>query len=285
MDERNAAVIDNIYSHFRLDDAKRINLRRDVLNVVTTLFTQLSRILATPLVIQQPRSIDEQPSQLQGSTGIMSFTPKLVGSANEETRPFYPDEYDYLLIFTELRKCVTIRQDEKNLTTCQFRLSKYGKTKAFLQKYVAQNGDFDLFLFKIGFDFTIRNTLRYLFDQKTRRFGQTNLYHDWAFIETKEITTLHLRWYGDEYKDMPISIDLVPCIKFDDFKPAKSASYWGVDDKVACCHVALDWVRADAERLGKCIEKLRAIVTNIHDCLKTHMLKTCLIVGRLGLAL
>ena len=111
MDERNAAVIDNIYSHFRLDDAKRINLRRDVLNVVTTLFTQLSRILATPLVIQQPRSIDEQPSQLQGSTGIMSFTPKLVGSANEETRPFYPDEYDYLLIVTELRKCVTIRQD------------------------------------------------------------------------------------------------------------------------------------------------------------------------------
>ena len=129
--------------------------------------------LAKSLLIQQPQSIDEQPSPLQGSTGIMSFTPKLVGSANEETRPFYPDEYDYLLIFTELRKCVTIRQDEKNLTTCQFRLSKYGKTKSSLQQYVAQNGDFDLFLFKIDFDFTVRNTLRYLFDQKTRRFGQT----------------------------------------------------------------------------------------------------------------
>ena len=91
----------------------------------------------------------------------------------------------------------------------------------------------DLFLFKIDFDFTIRNTLRYLFHQKARRFGQTNLYHDWAFIEfeTKEITTLHLRWYGDEYKDMPISIDLVPSIKFDDFKPAKPASYWGIVDK------------------------------------------------------
>ena len=34
----------------------------------------------------------------------------------------------------------------------------------------------------------------------------------------------------DHYKDMPISIDLVPCGQFDDCEPAKPASYYGVDD-------------------------------------------------------
>ena len=39
---------------------------------------------------------------------LYAFTPNLVGSGRENTRPFLPNEFDYHLICTEIRRCVDI---------------------------------------------------------------------------------------------------------------------------------------------------------------------------------
>ena len=170
-------------------------------------------------------------------------------------------------------------------------------------------------MFKHDLDHTIRTVLPSLFDTETGQFQDTDLYHDWAFLERKDITALHLRWYGEHYKDMPISIDLVPCIEFEDFKPAKLASHDGAGEfkyyvlpkrvhhaETETCSFPVasttveqalmknvsPWIRegyklAKAIRLTslitqECAVELTEDVTNIHDCVKTYMLKTCLFV-------
>ena len=138
------------------------------------------------------------------------------------------------------------------------------------------------------------------------------MYHDWSYLETKPIIALHLRWYGDRYKDMPISVDLVPCVEFDDYKPprryAKQHCRSFVFGKrrvlreadttqfpVACTleeQALMKGYTANARngcKLAKairltrllthdCVSKLTRDVTNIHDTLRTYMLKTCLFI-------
>ena len=43
---------------------------------------------------------------------IYEFDVKLVGSSNEGTRPFYPDEYDFLLVFKNMETFLNITQDQ-----------------------------------------------------------------------------------------------------------------------------------------------------------------------------
>ena len=106
-------------------------------------------VLARTKLVPQLYGSDEPAYHpILGSAGILTFEPKLVGSANEGTRPFLPDEYDYMLALTELKKFIRFKQDPQNITTCHLYLNSYGKKKRFLRRYVVKDGKFDLFIFK-----------------------------------------------------------------------------------------------------------------------------------------
>ena len=151
-----------------------------------------------------------------------------------------------------------------------------------------------------------------LFHQATGRFPHTKLFYEKAFLHTAGITALHLRWYGDYYKDMPISIDLVFCVALDNFEPhrkctAKPCKYYVFckqknlsETELPFCPIAYTdqeqtmmkeftanarqgLMLAKSLRLTRlityeCASRLTENVTDIHDTLKTYMLKTCLFI-------
>ena len=137
------------------------------------------------------------------------------------------------------------------------------------------------------------------------------LFREQTFLRSKSISALRLRWYGDHYKDMPISIDLVPCVEFDDYNPHRKYTNTPCKYYVFCkpkpintstllypvvytsqeqtfmaemSQNARDGLKlAKALRISRllsnsCARVLSESARNLHSCLKTYMLKTCLFV-------
>ena len=244
------------------------------------------------------------------SNSIFEFTPILVGSANEGTRPFLPNEFDYLLVLPKLKEHLVIEYDKFTATTCDvcinssFQYSDYGVDSCVAGRR------FDLCELKQLMDEHIKKVIYDLFHQPNRRFDKTKLFRDLAFIEDKFITTLHLRWYGDHYKDMPISIDLVPCVEFDNYVPHRQVTDTPCKYYVFCKRkreakehffpiaytdqeqTIMQEITANTRaglKLAKSlrlvrlmtyesVQQLTACDKNLHEVLKTYMLKSCLFV-------
>ena len=69
--------------------------------------------------------------------------------------------------------------------------------------------------FKNKFDSVIKRAVLNAF--KSGKFNEF-LFINPAFYEVKDISCLHLTWRGPVYKDMKITIDLVPAFKIDDYE-------------------------------------------------------------------
>ena len=122
-------IIDGIKEHFDQDTIS--NHRQEVVATVKAFVADLCDSLSKSNILCDNSGY---VTYVPDSAGILSCKPKLVGSANEGTRPFLPDEYDYMLVLTELKKCVRMKQHKQHLTMCDIYLNTVGKKKLFLKK-------------------------------------------------------------------------------------------------------------------------------------------------------
>ena len=246
--------------------------------------------------------------EMKQCNSLFEFTPILVGSANEGTRPFLPNEFDYLLVLPRLKEHLVIELDKFHISSCHVFVSNSFKYRDYGLSSCVSGRRFELYEFKLLMDKKIKEVIKDLLKKPNQRFENTKLFRDPAFLQSKSITAVHLRWYGDHYKDMPISIDLVPCVELDDFKPQRKYTATPCKHYVFCKHknktdigvrifpvaftdqeqTMMKEITANARQglmLAKslrltrlmtyeCASRLTEGVTDIHDTVRTYVLKT-----------
>ena len=176
-----------------------------------------------------------------------------------------------------------------------------------IQPYLLANGHFDAKKFKIRFDLLLMQTIIKIFKQGSMcKF----LMLEPQFARYTNITNFRMIWRGSCYKDMTIKIDVVPAILCKQtylckqvyalFCPGAQTSQFYVFFKFEnnkCFPVDHSDVEVNSicklkERTRKGYTFAKAIrlsnllpqfflanihVEDIHDCLRTYMLKTCLL--------
>ena len=86
---------------------------------------------------------------------VFEFDIKLVGSANENTRAFFPDEFDFLIIFKILENHADIALDTEDMTLCRVKLREPRKMLAVVpQIMLQQQKEFLLFFTYFFYNFT-----------------------------------------------------------------------------------------------------------------------------------
>ena len=131
----------------------------------------------------------------------------------EGTRAFMPDEFDFLLVCRAFHRFLKITYDGNVAIMAVIRI------KAGIEnfpRYLIQRGDYlDIGAFKRYMDSYIKTAIKVIFERG--QFG-ASLYVDTNSFQTKKISCLHLIWRGHRYKDMSISIDLVPSLVLDTYQ-------------------------------------------------------------------
>ena len=139
-----------------------------------------------------------------------------VGSSKEGTRTYIQDEFDFLIIFTEIQKYLNI---EKCDLTPLFAFIDVNPDKALGQiskEFIREDNSFNMSAFKQRTDMVLCEAVLDI-----ARIGvfEDFLIIDPNYYEKKEISCLHLIWRGQYYKDMKIKIDLVPSFDFETYTP------------------------------------------------------------------
>ena len=179
---------------------------------------------------------------------------------------------------------------------------KYRKAEEDIYPYVLPNGHFDAQKYKSEFDRLLINKLEDVFDSGSLCGGA--LFLEPQFVQCSNITNFRLKWRGKNYKDMTISIDVVPAVlceriyslfcprpsecRFYVFFKYKSEDCFPVDHSDAelksICelpdNVRKGYAFAKAIRLSSLLPQNfleRIQVFDIHRCLRTYLLKVCLL--------
>lgn len=148
---------------------------------------------------------------------LFSFEPKLSGSLSEGTKCGLPDEFDFLCTMGELSKVFldpVVDSSPPMFGQLQLRPEICLSDHKVLE-YVDKGKS--LRTSKLMEDFT---------EELNRAFLEKDIWEDMpalspvSFCEKKaNATTIHINWHGHFFKDMLISIDLVPAVYFPNFWP------------------------------------------------------------------
>ena len=124
------------------------------------------------------RSLSREMAELDS---VFAFIPILTGSASEGSKPFYNDEFDYLLHFL------------------------HESWKSYDTNIISNNL------------YTFRDNLRNILEQRANHLCKdSRLVFDQFLLECDGLyPCLRLTWIGSELKDMTFSIDMVPSIDID----------------------------------------------------------------------
>ena len=175
------------------------------------------------------------------------------------------------------------------------------RTLTEIQPYLLPNGHFDAEKFKVRFDLLLKQAIIKIFKQKrVCKF----LIIEPQFARYTNITNFRVIWRGSCYKDMTIKIDVVPAIlceqaysvfcpgvhksQFYVFFKFKSKECFPVDHsdvelKSICKlkkNIRKGYAFAKAIRLSALLQQsflTNINVEDIHDCLRTYLLKICLL--------
>ncbi|XP_067034985.1 uncharacterized protein [Acropora muricata] len=148
---------------------------------------------------------------------LFSFEPKLSGSLSEGTKCGLPDEFDFLCTMRELSKVFldpVVDSSPPMFGQLQLRPEIYLSDHNVLQY---ADKDKSLRSAKLMEDLT---------EELNRAFLEKGIWEDMpglspvSFFEKKaNATTTRISWHGHLFKDMLISIDLVPAVYFPNFWP------------------------------------------------------------------
>ena len=243
-------------------------------------------------------ALEDVAKHAAATNKYLAFEPILRGSGRENTRTFFPDEFDYILHCTGLQKHISLIHFpyEKH----QFLIARDANNTR-KNKHLAK-------FFHAKFDHGAVAMPQRL---KTAVFTK-ELYScfeclsDVPFVDGdlrlvlvqpkhKQIGCLKFRWTGDVFKDMMISVDLVPSFKFEEnFVIAKTEKDYREDGvelwTFSTCsfeqqsigqlpkHIRDGFILAKALRIAKTfpqeiIEELSLETDHIDDYLTSYMLK------------
>ena len=231
------------------------------------------------------------------------YRPKRVGSSREGTRPFKPDEFDYVLICEHAQAFLNVElfdTDESRVTL------KVKDNCSVLSEFRSENGLFDVNKFKTAMDTHFKAAVLSITQESP--FHKC-LYVDPNFYEQKTISCMHLKWRGEKHRDMEIKVDLVPAFTVTNYKPLlkytdEPCNYYvfckpdafvdGVSFPVAYSDVEAELVRSlpDNGQIGFKLAKAMRVsalfpseiqcmleeVFSIEDCPRTYILKTIAII-------
>ena len=238
---------------------------------------------------------------------LYAFTPNLVGSGKEKTRPYLPNEFDYHLICTEIRRFVDIIYTQTNISENMV-LVKQELAHKLPSHLYDHYGHFIMDELRSELDVLIHKVLPGIMTSEKYK-NKLNL--ETSFLDDKEISCLRVTWRGRSYKDMPIYIDLVVALEINSYKclsdvfrePHASyvdqSRYFVFNKGLAAigyfiafsdteqrlmrslpASARLGFMFAKAIRLGDLFDQeiytKMHHVRNLEDFLRTYILKTCL---------
>ena len=119
---------------------------------------------------------------------IFEFTPILVGSANEGTRLFMPDEFDYLLVLPKLKEYLVIKTAFRSISSCFVKVKRHFNCSDYGLASCVIDGKMDMSMLKELIDDKIIEVIGGLFNQSTGRFADTNLFRHRAFFYKLKIS-------------------------------------------------------------------------------------------------
>ena len=254
------------------------------------------------------RLLSDMNNEVSKVNPLFKFKIIQVGSSMEETRPFRPDEFDFLLICTEIIRYLEISRHNEIHTSVTIKTLDVSGLKYFQKEWIGPGGYFDFETYSISHRLAIYTALKNIFDCGS--YG-AHLFIEPLLYSGGQILCIHLKWRGPFFKDMPISIDLVHALKIADYNPevsfvdepcqyycfpkghyffSEGISLW----PVAFSEVELKLVRNLPEEARKGLKLAKGVrinelfpekiiqtmqnVSSLDECLKTYMLKTNVIV-------
>ena len=261
------------------------------------------------LVFETMRSfMKELSAEVAKMNPLHQFDPVQVGSSREGTRPYRPDEFDFLLVCRAVLKHLKISTIEVP-SRVVIKIARKAK-KAIREGLGTPDGYFDFPRYKVELLGNIISVIKTLF-ANGRSYGRY-LWVEPQYLDLKTIPCLHLRWRGNVYKDMEITVDLVPALELSNFTPNpklvdESCTYYAFVKQreftknserilfpIAYSEAEVTLIRqlpecarqgfqlAKAMRIAvlfpDLIQQLLQGVFAIDECLKTYMLKTAVLV-------
>ena len=160
--------------------------------------------------------LQEVSHELAKVNPLFRYRPVLVGGAKERTRPFEPNEFDFLLICEEAQRHLDVTMDDENHSVAKVSVKPSGRTNSNFKQFLTSHGSFDVDEFKQQMDKALKRVMMSVFHDGPYR---GHLTVDARFLVTKRISSVTVCWRGQRYKDMEISIDLVPAFEFRDYTP------------------------------------------------------------------
>ena len=160
--------------------------------------------------------MDKIAAEVKKLNELFQFAPILVGSGKENTRPFMPDEFDFLLNCIGIIRCLDISYSPRQITAAKLGLFN---APALPSELITSDSSLNVELFKEQMDILIEKAINITF--------QKGVYNDVLVIEKavlqqKQISCIHFVWRDDTFKDMPLKIDLVPSFEMESFQPGVS---------------------------------------------------------------
>ena len=158
------------------------------------------------------RLFHEMVHRLAKANPLFECHPEFVGSSREGTRAYMPDEFDVKFICTEIIKYIDITSPRFELqvsAVVQLFVKPEYRSRSDIKPYVLPNGHFDAHKYKTDFDTLLTNILIDIFNEGN--FCQY-MFLESQFICCSNITNFNLKWRGETYKDMTISVDVVPAV-------------------------------------------------------------------------
>ena len=149
---------------------------------------------------------------------LLFFKPVLVGSAKEGTRPYLPNEFDFLVVFVEIAKYVDIYYNALFSQRNSVKVKQRNLINALQNSPYNSDGFLAMKLLKSDFEDVIRKGIKNLFQKKKNSY-YSQMHVESAFLQIKPISCLRLIWRGREFKDMPIYIGLVMSLPLNTYNP------------------------------------------------------------------
>lgn len=212
--------VDNMTSEdFILKGDPNRTLYKLVISPVLGILPELDE--KTEVVNAVGKLVENVAAKVSKSWPLLSFMPKLSGSLSEGTKCGFPNEFDFMCTMVELSKCF---QEPKVTSSppmfCQLQLQpKFCHHDHDVMEYV--DGDRSLRSAKLMEDFT---------EELNRTFLEKDIWEDVPPLSPVSLcekganaTTIKVRWHGQVFRDMLISIDMVPALYFPNFWPPSAS--------------------------------------------------------------
>lgn len=180
---------------------------------------QLQEITETQDIKSSVRKVIERVATIVSKAyPLFTFVPEVSGSVSEGTKCGFPDEFDFLCKMVKLSECFQEPDVESSPPMfCQLQLKPDLCLSASDQIMQYVDEDKSLRSAKLVNDFS---------DQLNRAFFAEEIWYDIPSLAPLSVclmganaTKITLKWCGQVYRDLLISVDIVPALHFPRFWP------------------------------------------------------------------